>query len=86
MRPHTRYLPIGKVLITTEYSVEGEKIADTLNGEVDISVSFNEAEPVMGPAAEVILNHLDKNRYLRQAASRIVRLLHPECFLAAQVR
>jgi hypothetical protein len=83
---HTRYLPVGKVLITTPYTIEGERIADTLNGQVDISVAYNEAEPTMGPANEVILNHLDKNRYLREAASRIVRLLHPECFLAATVR
>jgi len=80
---HTRYLPIGTVLVTTPYTIDGEKIADTLNGQVDISVAYNEAEP--GPANEVILNHLDKNRYLRQAACRIVRLLHVEAFLAARV-
>lgn len=82
---HTRYLPVGTVLVTTPYTIEGEQIADTLNGQVDISVAYNEAEPVMGPANEVILNHLDKNRYLRQASSRIVRLLHVEAFLAADV-
>jgi hypothetical protein len=82
---HTRYLPVGTVLMTTKYSIEGENIADTLNGQVDISVAYNEAEPVMGPANEVILNHLDKNRYLREAACRIVRLLHVEAFLAADV-
>jgi Phage major capsid protein E len=83
---HTRYLPIGKVLVTTPYTIEGERIADTLNGQVDVSVAYNEAEPTMGPANEVILNHMDKNRYLREAASRIVRLLHPESFLCATVR
>lgn len=83
---HTRYLPVGTVVVTTPYTIEGERIADTLNGQVDVSVAYNEAEPTMGPANEVILNHLDKNRYLREAASRIVRLLHPECFLAARVR
>lgn len=82
---HTRYLPIGTVLVTTPYTIDGEQIADTLNGQVDISVAYNEAEPVMGPANEVILNHLDKNRYLRQASCRIVRLLHVEAFLAADV-
>lgn len=83
---HTRYLPVGKILMTTSYSIEGERIADTLNGQVDVSVAYNEAEPTMGPANEVILNHMDKNRYLREAAARIVRLLHPECFLCATVR
>lgn len=83
---HTRYLPIGKVLVTTPYTVEGERIAQTLNGWVDISRSFDSAEPTMGPANEIILNHMDKNRYLREAASRIVQVLHPECFLTLTVR
>jgi len=83
---HTRYLPVGKVLVTSPYSIEGERIADTLNGQVDVSVAYNEAEPTMGPANEVILNHLDKNRYLREAAARLVRVFHPECFLCATVR
>jgi len=83
---HTRYLPIGKVMVTTPYAIEGERIAQTLNGQVDISKAFDSAEPVMGPANEIILNHMDKNRYLRQAGTRIVQVLHPECFLTLTVR
>jgi hypothetical protein len=83
---HTRYLPIGKILMTTDYVVDGDNIADTPNGQVDISVDYNEAEPIMGPANEVILDHMTKNRYLREAARRIVRLNHPECFLVGKVR
>ncbi len=82
---HTRYLPHNRLLITTDYTIEGEQIADTLNGQIDVSVAYNEAEPTMGPANEVILNHMDKNRYLREGAARIVRLIHPECFLTATV-
>jgi hypothetical protein len=26
---------------------------------------------------------MTKNRYLREAAARIVRIIHPECFLSA---
>lgn len=83
---HTRYLPIGKVMVTTPYNIEGERIAQTLNGQIDVSRDFNSAEPVMGPGNEIILNHLDKNRYLRQAGSRIVQVNHPECFLTLTVR
>jgi hypothetical protein len=83
---HTRYLPIGKVLITTPYSIDGDQIADTVNGQVDISTDYNEAEPTMGPANEVILDHMTKNRYLREAARRLVRIHHPECFMTATVR
>lgn len=83
---HTRYLPLGKVLLTTPYSVEGDKIADTLNGQVEISANYNATSIQQGPSSEVILDHMTKNRYLRQGAARIVRILHPECFLCATVR
>jgi hypothetical protein len=83
---HTRYLPNGKVLMTTEYAIEGERIADTLNGQVEIGTGYNQTSIQQGPSSEVILDHMTKNRYLREAAARIVRILHPECFLSAQVQ
>ncbi len=83
---HTRYLPVGKVLMTTPYTVEGERIADTLNGQVEISTAFNDTSILIGPQSEVILDHMTMNRYLREEAARIVRILHPECFLSATVR
>jgi hypothetical protein len=82
---HTRYLPNNRVLVTTEYAIEGENIADTLNGQVEISSGYNETNIQMGPSSEVILDHMTKNRYLREAAARIVRIIHPECFLSATV-
>lgn len=83
---HTRFLPVGKVLLTTQYVVDGDPIADTLNGQVEISTAFNDTTISQGPQSEVILDHLTKNRYLREAAARITRLLHPECFLSATVQ
>lgn len=82
---HTRYLPTGKVLITTAYSIDGENIADTMNGQVEISSSYNDTNIQQGPSSEVILDHMTKNRYLREGAARIVRIIHPECFLSATV-
>lgn len=82
---HTRYLANGKVLITTEYSIQGENIADTLNGQVEISSAYNVTSIQQGPSSEVILDHMTKNRYLREGAARIVRIIHPECFLSATV-
>ena len=82
---HTRYLPNNRVLVTTEYSIEGEQIADTLNGQTEISSAYNDTTIQMGPSSEVILDHMTKNRYLREAAARIVRVIHPECFLSATV-
>lgn len=83
---HTRFLPVGKVVLTTPYQVQGENIADTLNGQVEISSAFDSTTIQMGPSNEVILDHLTKNRYLREGAARITRILHPECFLSATVR
>lgn len=82
---HTRYLPHGKVLITTDYSIEGENIADTLNGQVEIGTDYNETEIQQGPSSEVLLDNMTKNRYLREGAARIVRIIHPECFISATV-
>lgn len=82
---HTRYLPNNKVLVTTDYSIEGEQIADTLNGQIEISTGYNETAIQQGPSSEVILDHMTKNRYLRECAARMVRIIHPECFLTATV-
>lgn len=84
-RAHIRYLPNDKVLITTEYQIDGENIADTLNGQMEVSTAYDRTSIQQGPISEVILDHLSKNRYLRQGAARIVRILHPECFLTARV-
>lgn len=82
---HTRYLPTKNVLMTTEYTIDGENIADTLNGQVEISADYNATSIQQGPSSEVILDHMTKNRYLREGAARIVRIIHPESFLSATV-
>lgn len=82
---HTRYLPHNRVLMTTPYRIDGEAIADTLNGQVEVSANYNDTNIQQGPSSEVILDHMTKNRYLREAAARIPRILHPECFLTATV-
>lgn len=81
----TKYLPDGVVLMTTDYSVDGQRISDTLDGQVLVSSSFNSVSINQGPQSEVILDHMTKNHYLRQASARIPRLIYPECFLYATV-
>ena len=83
---HTRFLPVGKVVMTTPYQIDGENIADTLNGQMEISTAFNATSVQMGPSSEVIIDHMTHNRYLRHGAARITRILHPEAFLSATVR
>jgi hypothetical protein len=82
---HTRYLPNNRLLMTTEYQIDGEGIADTMNGQTEISADYNATSIQQGPSSEVILDHMTKNRYLREGAARIVRIIHPECFLSASI-
>jgi hypothetical protein len=82
---HTRYLPQNKVLVTTDYTVDGERIADMPDGQVIVSDAYNSLVARQGPQSEVIINHLSKAQFYRQASARIPRILHPECILCAQV-
>lgn len=81
----TRFLPNGKVLMTTDYSVEGVNIAETLDGQVLTSNGYNSVAINQGPQSEVILDHMSKNHFWRQASARMPRLIYPECFLYATV-
>jgi hypothetical protein len=83
---HTRFLPIGSVLMTTEYNIDGAPIADTPNGLVEIATGYNTTALLAGPQSEVIMKGDGiYQRYLRQASRRIVRLRRPEAFLYADI-
>jgi hypothetical protein len=81
----TRYLPDGYVLLTTDYTLDGVRIADTLDGQVTVSAGYNEVSIRGGFQSEVMLDHLSKTHFLRAASARIPRLLIPEAFLWAKV-
>lgn len=85
---HTRYLPVGNVLITTDYNIQGVgRIAETLNGPVEIKTGPDTTTFLPGPQSEIILKGEGVyTRLLRQASRRIVRLKVPEAFLFADVR
>lgn len=83
---HTRYLPVGKVFVTTAYSVEGQQIADTPNGQVQFVTGYNSTAFAQGPISEVKLHLESMNYFLRHASRRIPRILRPECLLYATVR
>jgi Phage major capsid protein E len=83
---HTRFLPTGSVLMTTEYTIDGAPIADTPNGLVEISTGYNTTALLPGPQSEVIMKGDGVyQRFLRQASRRIVRLRRPEAFLFADI-
>jgi hypothetical protein len=81
----TRYLPQGKVLITTPYTIEGERIADTPNGQVIVSTGYNSVAIRQGAQAEVLLDQQSKTHFLRYESARIPRILHPGAFVYATV-
>lgn len=81
----TRFLPYGKVLVTTEYSIEGQNIAETLDGQVVVNDGANGLRIVQGAASETITEPISHNMFMRVASARIPRLVYPECFLWATV-
>lgn len=81
----TRYLPDGYVLLTTDYTLNGTRIADTLDGQVTVSAGYNSVDIRQGFQSEVMLDHISKTHFLRAASARIPRILIPEAFLWAKV-
>ena len=81
----TKYLPDGYILVTTDYTLDGTRIADTLDGQVTVSAGYNQVAIRQGFQAEVMLDHLSKTHFLRAASARIPRLLVPEAFVWAKV-
>jgi hypothetical protein len=82
----TRYLPTTHVLMTTDYVLDGQRIAETLDGLVTVSTGYNETALRQGMQAEVMLDHMSKTHFFRVGARRIPRLLVPEAFLWAKVQ
>ncbi len=80
-----RYLPVNMALITTEYNIDGESIADMADGLVTVAASFNSTRNVQGEAAEVKLDNMSLTHYLRYASARIPRLNHPGAFVWANL-
>lgn len=82
----TKFIPDNRVLLTTEYNLDGEPIADVADGPVAVNLPGQE-EPVFrnGPQSEVISNKYTKNVFRRQASARVVRVYFPEAFLYAVV-
>lgn len=81
----TRFLPVGKVLLTTDYAIDGQNFADTLDGQVLVAEDWNQISIRQGPQAEVILDPFSKNHFLRVASARVPRIIYPECILTATV-
>jgi len=81
-----RFLPKDKVLITTDYSLNGQRIADTPDGQVLVGNSINSAPVIrQGAQTEIIYDQISHEHLVRYASARIVRLHEPGAFVYADV-
>lgn len=85
----TKFIPDNRVLITTDYVLGGQRIADVANGQVLVGGGTDAGAgppvPRVGPQSEIISNPFSKNVFRRQASSRMVRIYIPEALLYATV-
>lgn len=77
----TNFLQNGELLLTTSYVFEGENIADTADGPVVLSDTWNSLRKAIGAQSELIINHDSKTTFMRQGCSRFVRMRRPQSFL-----
>jgi hypothetical protein len=78
----TYFLPEGRVLITTEPTISGEKLGDMPNGRVAVKANPT-AEPQwqQGPQTETLVSAMPPYvHYTRQVCVRIPRINIPSAF------
>lgn len=81
----TKYLPDGYVLVTTELTLDGDRVMDTLDGVVSVSTGWNEIQLKQGPQAQVTVDHESFNHMFRYASSRMPRIILPDAIVWARV-
>lgn len=78
----TTYKPTNKVLITTNPTIGGERIADMPNGRVAIKNGAAQPYWVQGPASETIVSaNPPYTQYSRMACARVPRINFPNAFM-----
>lgn len=82
---HTRYLPLGKVLVTPAYNANGRQIAEVPNGDVEIQTGYNTGALLKGPQSEIKLHGDSMQRFLHHKSKRLPRLVQPGAFLTATI-
>lgn len=82
----TKFLPDNRVLITPDYTIGGQPIADVADGTVAVGGGPNEPPTFrQGIQSEVMGHWLSKQVVRRQASARMVRIYYPEAFIYATV-
>lgn len=82
----TKFLPNNRLLLTTEYVFEGQRIADVADGLVPV-LEEGQEEPTFqrGVQTEVYTERQTKTVFRRVSSSRVVRVHLPQNFLYAKV-
>lgn len=82
----TKFIPDNRALLTTSYVVDGERIAETADGQVLVGGATGQAPDTrQGVQSEILVEPFSKNVFRRQASARMVILNRPEAFLYAEV-
>jgi hypothetical protein len=82
----TKFMPDYRVLMTTEYVLRGQRIADVADGQVTVSVAGSEEPAVrQGSQSEFLHNKFTKQVFYRRASARLPRIYLREAFLYATV-
>lgn len=80
----TPWLADNRVLLTTDYVLNGVRLADVADGQVLVGGDAKTAPAItQGSQSEIITNPFTKNVFRRYASARMVRLYLPEGFLYA---
>lgn len=82
----TKFIPDNRVLVTSSYVVNGQRIAEVPDGQVLVGGSTGVAPDIrQGMQSEILVEPFSKNVFTRQASARMVILNLPEAFLYASV-
>lgn len=82
----TKFIPDNRVLMSTEYVINGVRIADVADGQVLVGGDTGQAPDIrQGYQTELIANPFTKNVFRRAASARMVRIYQPDALLYATV-
>lgn len=81
---HNKWIPDGKVIVTTADPFEGENIVDMFDGMVLVRTGFNTAALRQGSQTQVKFDDADTYVY-KQTSTRMPRINRPECIAIMDV-
>lgn len=82
LNAHTKFIPDGKVIVTTEDPFEGEPLIEVFDGLTGVPVSeFQPPDFRAGQQNWILLDTKSLTTYYHNASTRIPRINKPECIV-----